>query len=101
MGGVFKMITFWFDSFINVISNDESYGYKEKHRRSTPIVSSLKTRVKNNFILATAIGITQGCYTLAFIPLLFTNDAGSFFTDCLTMWTMYTYFFEDAKQIDY
>jgi hypothetical protein len=99
--GVYKMMTFWFNSFFALISHDESYLYKEKHRRSTPVVSSLETRVKNNFILATAIGITHGCYALAFIPLALTNDAGSFFTDCLTMWTMYTYFFEDAKQIDY
>ena len=101
MNGVFKMIKFWSDSFLAAIYNDDSYLYKEKHRRSTPTVSSLKTDNKNNFILATSIGVTLGCYGLAFIPLLFTNDAGSFFTDCLTMWTMYVYFFEDEKQIDY
>jgi hypothetical protein len=101
MDGVFKMISFWFDSFITLVQDDDSYQYKEKHRRTTPEVSSTRTRFKNNFILATAIGITHGCYALAFVPLLFTNDAGSFFTDCLTMWTMYTYFFDDAKQIDY
>ena len=100
MDGIFKMMSFWFNSFLAVVQ-DDSYIYKEKHRRSTPEVSSVKTSVKNNFILATAIGITEGCYALAFVPLLFTNDAGSFFTDCLTMWTMYTYFFDDAKQIDY
>lgn len=92
------MLQFWFDT---LMFNEDSYIYKEKHRRSQPTVTSLKTNFKNNFILATSIGITLGCYFTAYFTLFWTNDAGSFFTDCTTMWTMYVYFFEDAKQIDY
>ena len=100
LNGVMRQFEFYFDSFFSAIY-DDSYSYKQKHSRATPQVSSLKTNFKNNFILATAIGITMGCYATAFIPLLMTNDAGAFFTDCTTMWTMYVYFFEDEKFIDY
>jgi hypothetical protein len=96
------MTQFWIDSFAPLfhIGNDD-YIYKPKHQRSTPIVSSPNTYIKNNFVLLTAIGITLTCYATAAIPLALTNDAGSFFTDCTTMWTMYVYFFDDEKQIDY
>jgi hypothetical protein len=57
--------------------------------------------MKNNFILFTSIGITLNCYYLASVPLAFTNDAGAFFTDCMTMWTMYVFFYEDERAIDY
>jgi hypothetical protein len=95
------MMKFWAETFIQFVHYDDEYLYKEKHRRTTPVVTSLKTNFKNNFILFTSIGITLTCYATAFIPLILTNDAGSFFTDCTTMWTMYVYFFEDPKHIDY
>ena len=47
------------------------------------------------------MGVTNMCYFLGWMPLFSDNDAGAFFTDCMTMWTMYVYFFEDAKAIDY
>ena len=95
------MNKFWYETFAPFFSSGE-YHYKPKHQRSTPVVSNtLATNNKNNFVLTTAVGITLMCYITAFIPLAITNDAGSFFTDCTTMWTMYTYFFEDEKQIDY
>ena len=51
--------------------------------------------------MTTAMGVTLGCYTTAWVPLFFDNDAGAFFTDCMTMWTMYVFFFVDEKEIDY
>ena len=86
---------------MQVFMNDQSYSYKEKHRRSTPVVMSISTDIKNNFILATAVGITLSCYNMASVTLILNNDAGAFFTDCTTMWTMYVYFFDDEKLIDY
>jgi hypothetical protein len=43
----------------------------------------------------------MSCYYLAAIPLSLNNDAGAFFTDCMTMWTMYVFFYEDERAIDY
>ena len=80
---------------------NESIDYKHKHKRVTPEVKSIGTRARNNYILASSIGITWGCYLSAWLPLAMSNDAGAYFTDCTTMWTMYVYFYEDAKQIDY
>ena len=97
-----KMNTFWYETFGQMLMGGE-YHYKPKHQRSTPTVSqsSLATNNKNNFVLTTAVGATIMCYIMAFVPLAWNNDAGSFFTDCTTMWTMYVYFFEEEKQIDY
>ena len=75
--------------------------YKKKHERQTPVVTSFLTNVKNNWILAVSIGITLGCYYTAGYTLFWDNDAGAFFTDCMTMWTMYVFFYEDERAIDY
>ena len=66
-----------------------------------PHVTSVETFVKNNLILQVAIGVTVLCYFTAWFPIFLDNDAGAFFTDCLTMWTMYVYFYKDAKAIQY
>ena len=63
--------------------------------------SSVETYIKNNMILNVAMWVTLNCYGCAFIPLAFDNDAGAFFTDCLTMWTMYVYFYKDEAVIQY
>jgi hypothetical protein len=64
------------------------------------MVRSVMTTYKNTWILYTSIVITLSCYYSAWLPLL-QNDAGSFFTDCTTMWNMYVYFFEDKGTITY
>ena len=58
-----------------------------------PEVNSIFTTLKNGAILTISIGVTYGCYIVAWPPLFFENDAGAFFTDCMTMWTMYVFFF--------
>ena len=35
------------------------------------------------------------------MPLFWANDAGAYFSDCVTMWTMYVYFFQDPDAINY
>ena len=81
---------------------DTTYSaYKAKHQRSTPVVTSFGTQLRNNWILAVSIGITLGCYYGAGYTLFWDNDAGAFFTDCMTMWTMYVFFYEDERAIDY
>ena len=50
-------------------------------------------------ILQVAMGTTWFCYVYSWLPLIMDNDAGAFFTDCLTMWTMYVYFYKDARAI--
>ena len=67
--------------------------YKGKHDMGRPDVSSIFTTMKNGAILTISIGVTYGCYFVAWVPLFFENDAGAFFTDCMTMWTMYVFFF--------
>ena len=83
--------------------SDVIQGYKTKHGLSvgTPRVQSLATDYKNNWILFVVMGITLGCYNQAWTPLFWDNDAGAFFIDCMTMWQMYVYFYEDEKAIDY
>ena len=66
-----------------------------------PKVTSIETAFKNNWILLVSMGITQGCYWFAWTTLVLDNDAGAFFTDCLTMWTMFVYFYKDEKSIQY
>jgi len=67
--------------------------YKKKHDMGHPEVGSVLTAFKNNWILFVSIGVSYVCYITAWIPLVLENDAGAFFTDCMTMWTMYVYFF--------
>jgi hypothetical protein len=47
------------------------------------------------------MGITVLCYFGGWIPIFFHNDAGAFFTDCLSMWQIYVYFYKDAAKIIY
>jgi hypothetical protein len=89
------------DWYINEYMDTTYSAYKAKHQKSTPVVSSFKTQIKNNWILAVSIGITLGCYYSAGYTLVLDNDAGAFFTDCMTMWTMYVFFYEDERAIDY
>lgn len=51
-----------------------------------PFVQSIETNYKNNFILFVSMGITILCYFGGWIPIFWANDAGAFFTDCLSMW---------------
>jgi len=67
--------------------------YKAKHDMGHPEVGSVLTAFKNNWVLLVSIGVSFSCYLTAWIPLVLENDAGAFFTDCMTMWTMYVYFF--------
>ena len=76
--------------------------FKGKHDRNRPAnVGSITTHFKNNWILFTSMGVTIGCYSMAWGPLFFGNDAGAFFTDCMTMWTQYVFFFKDPDHIDF
>ena len=68
---------------------------------NTPRVGSLYTMYKNQFILLTSIGSIWICYFGGWIPLVWDNDAGAFFNDCMTMWTQYVYFYKDEKKIQY
>ena len=67
--------------------------YKGKHEMTRPVVGSLATWYKNCMILWVSEGAAFGCYMTAWWTLTFNNDAGAFFTDCMTMWSMYVYFF--------
>ena len=67
--------------------------YKGKHAMTRPAVGSLATWYKNCMILWVSEGTPFGCYLTAWWTLTFNNDAGAFFTDCMTMWSMYVYFF--------
>ena len=75
--------------------------FKAKHDKTAPQVRSLATDYMNQGVLFTSIGVMYGCYTMAWFPLFINNDAGAFFTDCLTMWTMYVFFFQDPEAINY
>ena len=66
-----------------------------------PRVTSLETLVKNNLILWTSIGAVWGCWFSGSGTLIFDNDAGAYFVDCLTMWTQFVYFYKDEKSIQY
>ena len=75
--------------------------YKGKHAMTRPAVGSLATWYKNCMILWVSEGAAFGCYITAWWTLTFNNDAGAFFTDCMTMWSMYVYFFQDPDAINY
>jgi hypothetical protein len=75
--------------------------YKAEHDQGHPEVGSVLTWFKNNWVLFVSIGVSFSCYYTAWIPLFVENDAGAFFTDCMTMWTMYVYFFQDPEAINY
>ena len=66
-----------------------------------PMVQSVSTWYKKCLILFVAQGVAFGCYLTAWWPLFWNNDAGAFFTDCMTMWSMYVYFFQDPDAINY
>jgi len=74
--------------------------YKLKHD-GTPRVSAGVTSEKNNFIMQTAIWVVISCHVYGWFTLWWENDAGAYFNECVTMWTMYVYFFQDPDEIDY
>ena len=75
--------------------------YKAGGHGMHPRVGSLETAFKNNLILWTSIGAVWGCWWSGSGTLLFDNDAGAYFVDCLTMWTQFVYFYKDEKSIQY
>ena len=74
--------------------------YKLKHDGS-PRVQSPATSEKNNFIMQTASFVVFMCHLNGWFTLFWENDAGAYFNECVTMWTMYVYFFQDPDEINY
>lgn len=109
----FKFFDFYVETFNAIFDPDSSLHnpnsveanpnkFKGKHDKSrSAVVGSVTTHFKNNWILFTSMGVTATCYLTAWGPLFFNNDAGAFFTDCMTMWTMYVFFFRDPDHIDF
>mmetsp|Transcript_14704 Transcript_14704/g.25028 ORF Transcript_14704/g.25028 Transcript_14704/m.25028 type:complete len:90 (+) Transcript_14704:242-511(+) len=79
----------------------QKYLTRKELQVQTPRVSDSETDYKNTQILNTSMGIVNSCYWQGYNPLFWDNDAGSFFSDCMTMWTMYVFFYQDQKLIDY
>ena len=104
--GEFYLNTFYM--FLDLMRGEYNFknparpgSYKGKHDKHSPEVSSVLTGFKNNWILFVSMGVSSVCYLTAWFPLFFANDAGAFFTDCMTMWTMYVFFFQDPDAINY